>query len=164
MLKLPKIKDKLEFRANDNSKSIGECLLHIAAFEYLVAGAAAAKIGSDIDLKLWDRLKGGFNREAGFPRAVPESSDSYVELLDKTREITMSLADRVVAIEDKDFDDFVNKLSIRDTANNDLYEKLKIEARLSMMLHASKGTLSIMLQSHESYHRGQIFFQRHLAG
>ena len=61
--------EQLDFLVFPDSKSVGEILLHVAGFEFLMISAAGLVIGNEPDLSMWHKLQPGFSREGGFARA-----------------------------------------------------------------------------------------------
>ena len=81
--------EQLDFLVFPDSKSIGETLLHIGGFEFLMISVSAFKNGRDPDDDLWRILQPGFSREAGFaaPRDYPLKH--YLDLLSEVRALTI---------------------------------------------------------------------------
>src|SRR6478672_10103642 len=59
--------EQLDFQIFPDSKSIGELLLHVAGFEFLIISGVRLLAGHTLEHHLWRKLKPGFSREAGFP-------------------------------------------------------------------------------------------------
>lgn len=49
--------EQLDFLVFPDSKSIGEILLHVAGFEFLMISATGLAIGNEPDFSIWHKLK-----------------------------------------------------------------------------------------------------------
>jgi hypothetical protein len=83
-------KERLDFLLFPDTKSIGETLLHVAGFEFLMFSAATLVIGNEPDLSIWHKLRPGFSREGGFAAPKGYALDHYLEILADIRERTVS--------------------------------------------------------------------------
>src|SRR5262249_5743979 len=82
--------EQLDFQSLPDAKPIGELLLHIAAFEFLMISGASPHAEEVSDPYLWPRLKLGFAREAGLPPPKGRSLDDYLTALGQVRQRTLS--------------------------------------------------------------------------
>ena len=80
---------QLDFLVFSNSKSIGEMLLHIAAFEFLMISVSAFQRSSNPDHSLWRVLKPGFSRESGFRPPRDHPLEHYLDVLAEVRDLTI---------------------------------------------------------------------------
>ena len=81
---------EIDFLIFPDSKSIGELLLHVAAFEFLMVSASGLINKEEPDLDIWHKLKPGFSREGGFPGPKGYPLDHYLRVLAEIRERSFS--------------------------------------------------------------------------
>jgi hypothetical protein len=150
------------------AKTIAEALLHIAAFEFLAVGSRAYAAGAQPPIELWDRVEPGFARELGLPEPEEASLGQITEVLGDVRSFTKSMTDRdpkilATPLTDPELEAFIDSIKQERPNLASVAGQLFVVARVSRAVHAGvDGDLSSTLTSHESYHRGQIFLQRHL--
>jgi len=165
--------EQLDFQIFHDSKSIGELLLHIAGFEFLIILGARLLTGDTAHHHhLWHKLKPGFSREAGFLPPKGRSLDDYLEALAEVREHTIryfgGMAERRMI--PARFQIGALAALLRD---NDPESDIKQYDRLVAGLGNSvrddgaenqRGETDLvnLLQLHETYHRGQITLQKYL--
>jgi hypothetical protein len=166
-----KIED-LDYLIFPDSKSVGEIILHVAGFEYLVVGCAKFALGERPDHETWGRLRPGFAREGGFepPRGHP--LDDYTDLLAEVREETLGFLtrnenNRFVGADKLNMETFAAALSARYPEDDQTrYRRLAAGVTTSFR---DDGAIDAMnrvdlfglLQLHETYHRGQITYQKY---
>jgi hypothetical protein len=165
--------EQLDFLVFPDSKSIGESLLHVAGFEFLMVSAAALVIGNEPDLGIWHKLKPGFSREVGFPAPKGYALDHYLEILAEIRERTVfyfgEQAERgLVAKATFPIVPLTMLLRHNDPEGGaQQYEKLASAAGTSVsddggVNKNGETDLIHLLQLHETYHRGQITLQKYI--
>jgi hypothetical protein len=81
--------EQLDFLVFSDSKSIGEMLLHIAAFEFLMVSVSAFQRSSNPDHSLCGVLKPGFSRESGFRPPRDHPLEHYLDVLAEVRDLTI---------------------------------------------------------------------------
>ncbi len=164
---------QLDYLIFPDSKSIGENLLHVAGFEFLMVAGAQLVRGTEPDYELWFGLKPGFAREAGFSQSQGQHLGFYCETLARVREAALAHFgpehDRRMA----------NKANFPITALTSLlcnrdpdgtlaqYEKLALGVGTTFRDDGSENgrgetDLVDLLSLHETYHRGQITFQKYV--
>ncbi|MEM1199480.1 MAG: hypothetical protein AAGI06_09245 [Pseudomonadota bacterium] len=165
--------EALDFLLFPETKSIGELLMHVAGFEYAMVFSLKAGQGQEIDFDLWEELKPGFSREAGFSGPSGFELDIYTQILAKMRARTVDLieANPAGAVFDRDqfeISTLMSLLAKKDGAGRpEAYEKLGAGIGTSFVddgVITQDGTVNLaeLLQLHETYHRGQITFQTYL--
>lgn len=161
--------EQLDFQIFPDSKSIGELLLHIAGFEFLIISGLRLQA---VHHPLWHKLKPGFSREAGVPPPKGRSLDDYLEALAEVRENTICYFGEVAERRMIPARFQIGALAalLRD---NDPESDIKQYDRLAAGLGNSvrddgaenqRGETDLvnLLQLHETYHRGQITLQKYL--
>lgn len=165
--------DDLDYLIFPDSKSIGEIILHVVGFEYLTVSSAKFSIGYVPDYDVWSKLKPGFAREAGFEPPRGRSLDNYVDLLGEIREETSAFLNRDPNNCFIDAEKFaVRQLTAALHAkcpedNETQYRRLEAGVATSFKddgVVNSENCVDIfsLLQLHETYHRGQITFQKYV--
>jgi hypothetical protein len=165
--------EQLDYLLFPDSKSIGEMMLHVAAFEFLMVSGANFQNGEKPDHNLWLSLKPGFAREAGFDPPSGYALSHYADLLGRVREITnryfgVSTERRMVARDDFPIRPLAVALGAGDPGGDaGAYDRLAAGVGTSIVDDGPKATdgrtdLVALLQLHESYHRGQITFQKYV--
>ena len=165
--------EQLDFLVFPDSKSIGETLLHIGGFEFLMISVSAFKNGRDPDDDLWRILQPGFSREAGFaaPRDYPLKH--YLDLLSEVRALTIRHLGqdprRKMASKDAFPIRELMEVLCDDDADHDRqsYDKLSLGVAASFKddgaeNEVGKVDITSLLGLHETYHRGQITFQKYV--
>ena len=158
----------LDRKANKGAKTIGESLLHIAAFEFVSATAKSITKGGKVKSTLWEKVAPGFAREAGFMPPTGLTLGAYASILKAVRAYSATvftkwpnvakapLTDHEIEITGSALKQSASKMGFAGS-----YDDLIREMKGSKMVHGGNASVSAMLLSHESYHRGQIFFHRH---
>ena len=165
--------EQLDFLVFPDSKSVGEILLHIAGFEFLMISAAGLAIGNEPDFSMWHKLKSGFSREARFTAPRGYGLDHYLEILAEVRERTFSYFGaqtqrRLVAKSTFPLVPLARLLWSNDPeAGAQGYEKLATGLGSSFsddgaMNNAGETDLIDLLQLHETYHRGHITLLKYI--
>ncbi len=155
-----------------NSKSIGEILLHIAGFEFVVTEALPEKIGMPSDMALWSRIKTGFAREAGFSEPSGLQLADYAAALLEVRARTLALLDagqdRKVEASHYDVRGCLGKLASLDAqASGKIYDNLYAAVGTSFEDDIAEDECGFLdwvslLIVHETYHRGQLTYMRYV--
>jgi hypothetical protein len=165
--------EQLDFQIFPDSQSIGELLLHIGGFEFLIIFGAGLLTGSVPDHQLWQSVKPGFARQIGCPpprgRSLKQYLDTLVEVRDNTlRHFDESPERRVISKATFPFGRLVARLR-EDDPDQDVehYEKLSVGIRKSFSddgAENERGEVDLvnLLQLHEAYHRGHITMQKYL--
>jgi hypothetical protein len=164
--------EQLDFQIFPDSKSIGELLLHVAGFEFLIISGLRLQDGHTVHHHLWHKLKPGFSREAGFPPPKGRSLDDYLEALAEVREHTIryfgGMAERRMIPARFQIGAFVALLRDNDP-ESDIKQYDRIVAGLGNSVRddgaenqRGETDLVNLLQLHETYHRGQITLQKYL--
>lgn len=164
---------QLDFLMFPDSKSVGEMLLHVAGFEFLMFSGAGLLCGDSPNHQLWHKLKPGFSREAGFPPPKGRSLDDYIAALAEVRERTVCYFGghgerRLVAKTNFPIAALTAGLCNNDhEADARLYEKLAAGISTSFSDDGAENEsgevdLVNVLRLHETYHRGQITFQKYI--
>ena len=147
--------------------------MHVAGFEFLIISGVRLLAGHTPEHHLWRKLKPGFSREAGFPRPKGRSLNDYIEALAEVRKQTMSYfgenAERRMILMTR-FPIGALTALLRDNdpePNVERYEKLAAGLCSSIKDDGAENErgetdLVDLLQLHETYHRGQITFQKYL--
>jgi hypothetical protein len=165
--------EQLDFLVFPDSKSVGETLLHVAGFEFLMVSTAGLAIGNEPDFSMWQKLKSGFSREARFAAPRGYGLDHYLEILADVRERTLSYFGeqtqrRLVAKATFPIVPLATLLWSNDPeADAQRYEKLATGLGNSFsddgaMNNRGETDLIHLLQLHETYHRGQITLQKYI--
>jgi len=165
--------EQLDFLVLPDSKSIGEILLHVAGFEFLMISAERLVTKDKSDLSLWHKLKSGFSREGGFAAPKGYALGYYLELLAEIRERTVAYfgeqAERRLVAKDT-FPIITLAMLLRDNdpgADAQQYEKLATAVGTTFSDDGAankKGETDLihLVQLHETYHRGHITFQKYI--
>jgi uncharacterized damage-inducible protein DinB len=164
---------QLDFLLFPDSKSIGEILLHMAGFEFLMISAGSLLTNGKPDLGIWQKLKPGFSREGGFPAPKGYALDHYFAALAEIRERCVSYFGEQVErrlVAKAKFPIVPLAMLLRDNdpgADAQQYEKLATAVCNSFgddgaVSHRGETDLVRLLQLHETYHRGQITFQKYI--
>ena len=165
--------DDLDYLIFPDSKSIGEVILHVVGFEYLIVSSAKFSVGQAPNYDVWRKLKPGFAREAGFEPPRRRTLDDYIGLLSDIREETLGFLSR------DPNNCFINaeKSAVKQLASmlrtkypeDDETQYRRLEAGVGTSLRDdgvvnSENCVDIfrLLQLHETYHRGQITFQKYV--
>jgi uncharacterized damage-inducible protein DinB len=164
---------QLDWLVLPDSKSIGEILLHVAAFEYLMVSSVRWHQEKEVDHELWSLLKAGFDREAGFgpPRGL--SLRDYEDRLGRVRLATMAFFERdgkssIVNRDSVEIAGLASELARHDRESPERgYELLRKGVGTSFrddgaVRLGDMVDLAALLQLHETYHRGQVTFQKYL--
>lgn len=163
--------DELDWTLTAKSKSIGEFLVHIAGFEFVIVSALKLNRLGRCEPMLWSKLRQGFAREAGFtpPRKLP--LDYYFELMEKVRSSTVNFVENfgTTALRaDLDLVGITRYLSSA-LADTDLDAYSRLSSGLQASFKADSGPsdnfhfdLGMLLILHETYHRGHITLLRYL--
>jgi DinB superfamily len=166
-------REQLDFQVLPDSKSIGEILLHVAGFEFAIVSGNRLLAGHTPEHHLWRKLKSGFSREAGFPPPKGRSLNDYIDALAEVRKQTISYfgenAERRMVLMTR-FPIGALTALLRDNdpePNVERYEKLAAGLCSSIKDDGAENErgetdLVDLLQLHETYHRGQITFQKYL--
>ncbi len=170
--------DELDWLATPKSKSIGETLLHISGFEFLIICAIKLGKSQKFDTTLWHDLKPGFAREAGFEAPRNSVQETYSNLLELVREDTVDFLRAhgpLVSKKEVQLSELCRMLHASsptetgDNSSSDLgtYERLCGSVKNSFLDDAgpqSAATFDLitLLNLHETYHRGQITLLRYL--
>lgn len=164
---------KLDFLLFPDSKSIGEILLHVAGFEFLMISAGSLLTRGEPDFGIWQKLKPGFSREGGFPAPTGYALDHYLAALAEIRERCVSYfgeqAERRLVAK-ATFPIVPLAMLLRDNdpdAEAQQYEKLATAVGTSFsddgaVSQRGETDLVHLLQLHETYHRGQITLQKYI--
>ena len=165
--------EQLDFQVFPDAKPIGELLLHVAGFEFLMVSGAKLLAEGAPDHRLWLKLKPGFAREAGFPPPQGRSLDDYLAALTDVRQRTLPFfaesAERRMVQKAK-FPITALVALLRDSdpeANVEHYNKIAAGARTTFSDDGSENErgetdLVNLLQLHETYHRDHITLQKYL--
>jgi hypothetical protein len=164
---------QLDFLMFPDSKSVGEMLLHVAGFEFLMVSGAGLLCGDSPDHHLWHKLKPGFSREAGFSPPKGRSLDDYIAALAEVRERAVCNFNpdgerRLVAKAKFPVAALTAVLCGTDPeADAKLYEKLAVGVSTSFSddgAENERGEVDLvnLLRLHETYHREQITFQKYI--
>ncbi len=165
--------DDLDYLIFTDSKSIGEIILHVAGFEYLIVSSAKFSIGQAPDYDAWGRIRPGFAREAGFEPPRRRSLDDYMGLLSAVREDTLRFLNRdpdncFISVEELVIKQMARALFAK-YSDDDESQYRKLEAGVETSFRDdgvvnSENCIDIfsLLQLHETYHRGQITFQKYV--
>jgi hypothetical protein len=164
--------EQLDFQIFPDTQSIGELLLHVAGFEFLIISGACLLVGHTPDHHLWYKLKPGFSRQTGFPPLKGRSLDDYIEALAEVRKHTNryfgeNAERRVVA---KTFPISALAVLLRDNdpePDIEHYDNIAAGACRSFIDDGAENErgetdLVNLLQLHETYHRGHITLQKYL--
>ncbi|MEM9016451.1 MAG: hypothetical protein AAGC68_05510, partial [Verrucomicrobiota bacterium] len=165
--------ESMDWLVLPDAKSIGEIFLHMAAFEFLMISAIKRKAGKEIDHELWQQLKAGFSREAGFDPPAGISKEDYFELIDVVRMKTRAFFEErdwepKVPRENVDIAGLAQELALKDTeVDPSVYDRLRKGVGTSFVddgavLEGDSVDMHEILRLHETYHRGQITFQKYL--
>jgi len=165
--------EQLDFLLFPDSKSLGETLLHIAGFEFLMIAGAGYQASGTPDHRLWQRLKPGFSREAGFPPPRATQLDDYVDLLAEVHEsairyFTVHEDPCLVAKPTFPIVELTARLRDNDpAANSKQYKDLAACVGASFKDDGAENErgetdLASLLLLHETYHRGQITLLKYL--
>jgi DinB superfamily len=166
-------KEQLDFQVFPDSKSIGELLLHVAGFEFLIVSGARLPAGHTPHHRLWHKLKLGFSREAGLPPPKGRSLDDYMEALAEVREHTICYfgenAERRMIAKTR-FPIGALAALLRDNdpePDIEHYDKIATGVGSSISDDGAENQrgetdLVNILTLHETYHRGQITLQKYL--
>jgi len=170
--------DELDWLATPKSKSIGETLLHISGFEFLIICAIKLGKSQTFDTTLWHDLKPGFAREAGFEAPRNSEKETYSNLLELVREDTfvfLRAHGPLVSRKDVRISALCRMLhassptETSDTSSLELgtYDRLCSSVENSFLDDAGPASaatfdLNKLLNLHETYHRGQITLLRYL--
>jgi hypothetical protein len=164
---------EIDFLIFPDSKSIGELLLHVAGFEFLMVSAGSLLTKGELDLSIWHKLKPGFSREGAFPAPKGYPLDHYLRVLAEIRERSVSYfggqAERRL-VTNSAFPIVPLAMLLRDNdpeADAQQYEKLATAVGTSFsddgaVSQRGETDLVHLLQLHETYHRGQITFQKYI--
>jgi DinB superfamily len=165
--------EELDFQIFPDSKSIGELLLHVAGFEFLMVSGAHLLAGHEAHLHLWHNLKLGFSREAGWPPPKGRSLKDYLEALAEVRGQTVrylgaNAERRMVSKTTFPIGALAGLLRDNDP-EPDVEHYVKIAAGVGRSFsddgaENQKGEVDLvnLLMLHETYHRGQITLQKYL--
>jgi uncharacterized damage-inducible protein DinB len=156
-----------------DSKSIGEILLHMAGFEFMIISAGSLLANEKPDLGIWQKLKPGFSREGGFQAPKGYALDHYLDALAEIRDRCISyFAEQVECrfVAKTNFPIVPLAKLLRDNdpgADAQQYEKLATAVCTSFeddgaVSQRGETDLVRLLQLHETYHRGQITFQKYI--
>ena len=162
--------EQLDFQIFPDAKPIGELLLHVAGFEFLMVAGARFLAGSKPENDLWRKLKSGFAREAGFapPKGYP--LEFYQGILRKFKTHNSPFQQRAA-------DGLQKGISHRRPHRPFARGRSQAQATHYQKIAAGVGTtfsddgaeddkgetdLVNLLQLHETYHRGQITLQKYL--
>ncbi|MBA3995088.1 MAG: hypothetical protein C0469_16340 [Cyanobacteria bacterium DS2.3.42] len=169
---------EIDWLVTPKSKSIGETLLHISGFEYLIVCAIKLGKSQTFDAALWHDLKPGFAREAGFeaPRnSVPNVYSNLLELVRKDTVDFLRSHGPLVSKEEVQLSALCAMLQASSqtekgdgsSLESDPYDRLFRAVENSFLDDAgpkSAATFDLisLLNLHETYHRGQITLLRYL--
>jgi hypothetical protein len=164
---------QLDFLIFPDSKSIGEILLHIAGFEFLMISVSAFKHGRNPDYDLWRILKPGFSREAGFLPPREYTLKHYLDVLSEVRGWTIrhfsqDLEHRMASKEGFPISELTGILGDNDTDDDQhSYDRLSSGVGTSFEddgaeNEVGKIDITSLLRLHETYHRGQITLQKYV--
>lgn len=157
----------LDYQAFPDSKTIGEILLHVAGFEYLIVLCARLTRGETVGTDHWPELKPGFAREAGFDAPRRFDIERYVELAERIRALTVAYfragrQNHIVDVGSFDIGRLVDVLRARDP-DEDADRYVRLRKGLETSFHDdgapdadNRVDLAVLIQLHETYHRGQI--------
>jgi hypothetical protein len=165
-------REQLNFQLYADSKTIGEILLHVAAFEYLMICCAQVAAAQAIDPEPWEQLMPGFAREVGFAPPIAQPLDFHINMLTAIRRSTVGFfreneANRFVDKETFAIHEVAQRLGARYPQDDrDCYVRLGRGVGTSFrddgaVNAENRVDLTDLLQLHETYHRGQITFQRY---
>lgn len=163
--------EQLDFQIFPDAKPIGELLLHVAGFEFLMVAGARFLAGSKPENDLWRKLKSGFAREAGFapPKGYP--LEFYQGILTEIRKRTIphfSNERRMVSKKGFPIAALIDLLREGDPeAQATHYQKIAAGVGTTFSddgAEDDKGETDLvnLLQLHETYHRGHITMQKYL--
>jgi len=165
--------EQLDFQIFPDSKSIGELLLHVAGFEFLMVSSAALLAGDMPDYHLWQSLKPGFAREAGSSPPRGRSLKGYLDTLAEVREHTIRYfgeGPERRMVHKATFPTGKLAALLRDNdpqPDVEHYDKIRVGIGNSFSddgAENEKGEADLvnLLQLHETYHRGHITLQKYL--
>lgn len=165
--------EQLDYLIFPDSKSIGELLMHVAGFEFLIVAGAQLTRGIEPDHALWSSLKPGFAREAEFARPQGQNVEFYLQSLAQVREIALAYFGphddrRLTNKANFPIAALTSSLCSHDadgTASQ--YEKLAGGVGTTFQDDGSENSrgetdLVDLLNLHETYHRGHITFQKYV--
>ncbi len=169
---------EIDWLVTPKSKSIGETLLHISGFEFLIVCAIKMGKSQTFDAALWHDLMPGFAREAGFeaPRnSVPNVYSNLLELVRKDTVDFLRCNGPLVSKKEVQISALCAMLQASSRAKKDNgyssksgnYDRLCRAVENSFLDDAGPASaetfdLISLLNLHETYHRGQITLLRYL--
>lgn len=165
--------DQLDFLMFPESKSIGELILHVAGFEFLMISEAGLLGGDTPDYRLWHRLKPGFSRETGFPLPRGRPLGDYIQAIAEVRGHTARYfgekAERRMVTKTKfPIGDFATLLRDNDPEGDaKQYDTLAAAVGTTFRDDGAENErgevdLITLLQLHEVYHRGHITLLKYI--
>jgi hypothetical protein len=166
--------DQLDRKIFPTAKSLGEMLLHIAGYEFLVNAALEDGDHLQRNAAMWSRLKPGFAYEAGFAPPIGLSTADYRAVLTDVRMRTERFleagGERRVGQNGFRLRGAIDSLAALDgEAAAPAYSRLFASADSTFKDDArvdDEGRIDwvTLLLLHETYHRGQMTFQRYAMG
>lgn len=142
------------------TRTIAESLLHVAAFEFLVAVALAADRGRPVPVEVWEEVKPGLATEVGYDEPAGLTREDCLTRLERVRRFTRTvIGDGDTVLGDDDVRRALEALRERgaDLGGADISV---LRSRLAS--HFGRVPVGAMLMAHEEFHRGQILLQSYL--
>lgn len=163
--------DELDYGAFSDTKTIGEILLHIAGFEFLIIAGSQMLGRQPVDFSSWGQLRAGFAREAGFAPPRGDRIEAYADLLARVREktsrwLSADPGNRRLPSASFPLRELTGALHAAHPEDPASYQRLANGIATSLKDDGAvdgSGFVDVvqLLALHETYHRGQITLQKY---